>query len=314
MNRLKVFFKGFPFVIRGYGRCCAFLKAYFPTLAAKVAYRVAYGKKCNLKDPKTFSEKLLWLSLNTYKNNPLILDLCDKYLVRDYISDMVGSGYLNEMYAVYDSLSDLRLDVLPNTFALKVSQGCATNLFCEDKNQFSSSLFEKTIMSWSKKQKLYDKAMANIGGISVKQLKKYYLCEKLLKEPGKTSPTDYKIYCFNGVPKAILVIEDRFGDKTGIFMTPEWTFLSELSKEYKKPVITHQKPESLEQMITVAKKLSADFPFVRVDMYDIDGKAIFGELTFFPNGCIHAQETLVDGKTMGELLDISQLIKIKVTN
>ena len=306
---MKRLLKKIPFVKSSYDWLVAFSKAYMPKSRAKIAYRIAYGKKCNLQNPQTLSEKLLWLSLNTYRNNPVVLSLCDKYEVREYVKEKIGESYLNELYRVYYSIDDIHFEELPNSFALKVSQGCTTNIFCEDKDKYSKAEFDKTLDEWRSDQRLYDKMMADIGGVPVKELKKYYVCEKYLKEEGRKSPTDYKIYCFNGVPKAILVISDRFEHKTGLFMTPDWTFLSELSGHYKSPAKVYDRPESLESMLYAARTLSEGFPFVRVDMYDINGKAVFGEMTFFPNGCIHLQETNIDGKTMGQLLDISELIK-----
>lgn len=305
---MKAFLKKRPFIKETYSWLVAFAKAYLPRTRAKIAYKVAYGTNCNLDDPKTLSEKLLWLSLNTYRNNPLVLKLCDKYRVREYVSERIGDGYLNELYSVYTSIDDIHFNELPNSFALKVSQGCTTNIICENKKTFDEKKFNGTLKKWSESQRLYDKMMADIGGVPVNKLEKYYICEKYLKEPGKKSPTDYKIYCFNGEPKAILVISDRFGDKTGLFMNTDWTLLSELSGAYHRPEKIYDRPESLDDMLFAAKELSEDFPFVRVDMYNIEGKAIFGEMTFFPNGCVHLQETEIEGRPMGDLLDISNLV------
>lgn len=293
-----------------YTRFQELTKAYFPITRAKLAYYIAYGEKCNLKQPNTFSEKLLWLSLNTYRNNPLILQLCDKYLVRDYVRDKVGDEILNELYYVWKSTDEINFKNLPNSFALKVSQGCKTNIFCRDKEKLEPEYLQNTLEEWNSGQYLYDKMMADIGGVPVKKLKKYYICEKYLYQEGQESPIDYKIYCFNGEPKAILVIGDRFSGKKGVFMTPEWEFLSKLKGNYKVPEKMFDRPKSLNTMLEVAKKLSAPFPFVRVDLYDINGKAIFGELTFFPNGCIKMQETYIDGVSMGEFLDITKEMNV----
>lgn len=292
------------FIGKTYAKIRLFSKAYFPVLHAKLAYRLAYGKRCNLEKPSTFSEKLLWLSLNTYRNNLLVMELCDKYLVRKYVTSHASAKYLNDVIRVYNNIDEIKYDELPDQFALKISQGCATNIFCESKKVFSKHEFDKIMKEWSKGQFLYNKVMANVGGIPVCKLKKYYICEKYLKETGKKSPTDYKFYCFGGEPKAILVISDRFEEKKGIFMSTNWEILGELSDAYKKPSTLYTRPESLDEMINVARLLSKDFPFVRVDLYDLAGEVIFGEMTFFPNGCIHPQETIIDGKTMGELLEL----------
>lgn len=283
-----------------------FTKAYFPVTSVKFAYYIAYGEKCNLKQPRTFSEKLLWLSLNTYRNNPLILQLSDKYLVRDYVKEKAGRDILNELYTVWKSIDEIKIQDLPSSFALKVSQGCKTNIFCSNKEKLNHEYLKNTLEEWNSGQYLYDKMMADIGGVPIRELQKYYVCEKYLHQDGEESPIDYKIYCFNGEPKAILVIGDRFSGKKGVFMTPDWGFLSELRGNYKVPDKMFDKPKSLSKMIEVAKKLSDPFPFVRVDLYDIDGRTIFGELTFFPNGCINMQETHTDGMSMGEHLNISR--------
>ncbi len=299
---MKNIIKGSPILMRCISWLELFMKAYFPTLRAKIAYRIAYGKKCDLKQPKTLSEKLLWLSLNTYRNNKTVMELSDKYLVRNYVEKQAGKKYLNELFFVYNSIKDIDYQKLPQQFALKVSQGCATNVFCDDKTKLDKREFDKTLKNWGSGQRLYDKVMADVGGIPRKQLPKYYICEKLLQEKGKKSPTDYKIYCFNGVPKAILVISDRFEQKSGLFMSTNWEVLGELSGSYKKPSQIYSRPKSLDDMLLAAEKLSAPFPFVRIDMYDINGNAVFGEMTFFPNGCVHFQETQIDGKSMGETL------------
>lgn len=293
-------------VKRIYSKLSIFLRAYFPVVAARLRYYIAYGEKLNLKYPQTFSEKLLWLSLNTYRNNPLILELSDKYLVRNYVKEKVGEEILNELYYVWESPDEIKLDELPESFALKLSQGCGTNLLCADKSKLSQKQLNLILKKWNKGQFFYDKIMADIGGIKVKNLKKYYICEKYLYQEGQESPIDYKFYCFNGIPKAILVIMNRFTAKTGVFMTPEWEFLSELSGNYKAPDEPIKKPKSLDMMIEIARKLSEGFPFVRVDLYEIAGKTIFGEMTFFPSGCVKMQETTINGINMGELLDISK--------
>lgn len=293
-------------LLKPYNKIIEFMKAYMPETRAKLAYYIAYKKHCNLNEPRTFSEKLLWLSLNVYRNNPLILKLSDKYLVREYIIENGYEEILNELYFVWEDIEQIDFEKLPDRFALKMSQGCQSNIICSNKNDMDLNLFKAIIRSWSSGQFLYDKMMADIGGIPVRKLKKYYICEKYLEQDGKDVPTDYKIYCFNGIPKAILVIDDRFKEKSGMFMTPEWTFLSALRGPYKTPEKPFAMPKSLNKMLDIAKKLSEPFPFVRVDLYDIHGKTIFGEMTFFPNGCIKMQEANIDGKSMGDLLDISK--------
>lgn len=288
-----------------YAKLIEILKAYMPKTRARLSYFIAYKRLCNLNNPKSFSEKLLWLSLNTYRNNPEILKLSDKFLVREYVENKGLKHILNEVYFYWNNAQDINFEVLPESFVLKLSQGCQTNIISPSDKQLNIAETKKIVSQWSSGQYFYDKMMADIGGISVNDLKKYYICERFLYQSENNDLTDFKIYCFNGEPKAILVIEDRYGTKRGAFMSPEWKFISDLSGSYSKMSNDIEKPKSLDEMIKVAKKLSQDFPFVRVDLYDISGKVVFGELTFFPNGCVNMQETKVNGIDMGDLLDIT---------
>ena len=289
-----------------YENLMLFLRVYMPVTRAKIAYYLAYKSYCNLSNPKTFSEKLLWLSLHTYMNNKEILDLSDKYLVREYVRKKIGDNILNEVYFVQENPDDIKYEDLPSCFVLKCSQGCTTNFFCMDKTCINADTIKKVVLSWhGSKQYLYDKLMADIGGIKKRDLKKYYICEQYMLQQGESSLIDYKIYCFNGIPKAILVVADRFENINGVFMSVDWKELSRVGDNFHYTNRCFERPRSLETMLNVANILSRDFPFVRVDMYDIDGKAVFGELTFFPGGCVNMKEVTINGKTMGELLDIS---------
>ncbi|MFG6121495.1 ATP-grasp fold amidoligase family protein, partial [Thalassobacillus sp. B23F22_16] len=114
-----------------------------------------------------------------------------------------------------------------------------------------------------------------------------------------------------------LYVSARDTDKKGIFMSPEWKFLSAAENKhnkYNKPHRLPEKPVSLENMIAIAKELSKPFPFVRVDFYECDNQVVFGELTFTPGSGIYTSQTSIQGKTMGELLDISGEVKKKLNN
>lgn len=288
-----------------YQKSMSALNAVWPVAWAKISYYRCYGQNCNLKEPKTFSEKLLWLWLNNYRNNPLISQLSDKYEVRKFIADKGLERILNELYFVTDDAETIHLKDLPDKFALKLSQGWNTNLICDDKAKLTEEELRNVLAKWSRGQFFYDLSAAKIGGFKRKQLPKHYICEKYLEDRNHHIPDDIKIYCFNGVPTAILLIADRFGEKKGCFVDTDWNFMAPCNSKYQTFEKLPSKPASLSKMIEVAKVLSAPFSFVRVDLYEVDDKPIFGEMTFFPNGCTGTQETVVDGKTMGELLYIN---------
>ena len=281
-------------------------KTYFPKLMYSIQYKHTYHKKCSIRNPQTFSEKLIWLAIYRYRNNKIIMELQDKYAVREYVSKKVGKEVLNELFFCTDRVEDINIERLPDKFALKLNQGWATNYFCKDKSKINRKEFFQSLHRWNKGQLAYDLNTAKIGGVKLKGIHKRYLCERLMLDCNGNFPIDYKFYCFNGEPMAILVISDRFSDKRGAFMSTEWNLISSLDYRYNRGTIEYVRPLSLEKMIKIAKALSQGFPFVRVDLYEFENRPIFGEMTFFPAGCIGMQETIIEGKTMGELLNINE--------
>ncbi len=281
------------------------LRAFFPKMFVRIKYYRIYKKKCNFKEPQTFSEKLIWLWFNDYRNNDVVYRLSDKYLVRDFVEKRGCGKLLNQLYFKTDNIDDVSYDSLPASFALKLSMGWNTNIICNDRNSLSESVLRRTLKRWDKGQLLYDMETARIAGVPIKKIKKYYICEKNLSSNKGKVPSDYKIYCFYGEPKAILYITGRDDKKSGCFMSLNWEKLSDLSANYYKLEEIPERPDSLEEMIEAAKKLSRGFPFVRVDLYDYEGKAIFGEMTFFPSGCIGMQQVSIDGKDMSDYLPIN---------
>lgn len=287
---------------RGWNRIfVANLSAVSPTLASKYLYKRVFKKKLNLDNPMTFNEKLLWLKLNVYDKNPLVSQCADKYRVREYVKACGYGHLLNDLIDVWKSVDEIDWESLPEKFVLKCNHGAGYNIICDDKSKLDIESTKKKLRKWMKRD--YWKESAEVH---YKYIPKRIICEKYLESKTSFLPADYKIYCFNGIPKLILFIADRDCDKKGVFMSPEWEFISWVGSSYKKFEKIPEKPESLEEMIRAAAKLSAPFPFVRVDFYHINNRPVFGELTFTPGACLYTSQTTIDGVTMGELLDISK--------
>lgn len=281
--------------------------AYTPRLAAKVLHLHYCKRLPNLKYPTTFAEKLLWLRLNTYRNNRQIVSLLDKYEVREYVKSRGCEDTLNELYFVCEDVNDVPWDNLPDSFALKLSQGCTTNILCPDKSRFDIGKAREQLDGWMRKRRVYMRQIADIGGMRPREVKNHIICEKYLKTSDGTAspPSDYKLYCFNGEPRAVLYIEDRYGNKKGCFMSVDWQWICNLDgggAHYETMEELPALPRSLSRMLSAARALSEPFPFVRVDFYDIDGSAVFGEMTFFPGSLVGASQTDIDGVSMGEML------------
>lgn len=287
----KVYYK-----IREYGYSMATIIS--PEFNTRIHYRRVFGKKLNLKNPQTFNEKILWLKLNKYIKDPLVAQCVDKVKVRDYVKSCGCEKILNEVIGVYDSAEDIPWDELPNQFVLKWNFGAGMNIVCSDKNKLDKDTIIKKMKKWGK-----NRYWLLHSEMQYKYTIKKIICEKYLSDKNEKSLPDYKVYCFNGEPKAIFVMHDRNDKLKTEFYDTEWNLLENTSK-YEKPDKNTPKPKCLVQMLKVSKKLSIPFPFVRCDYYIVDDKLYFGELTFTPAGGLHTSETKVNGKEMSELLNI----------
>lgn len=274
-----------------------------PTLNTKIAYYFAKNEWPNLKRPNTFEEKLSWLKLNSYSNDPLISRCADKYRVRGFVREQGFADLLNDLIAAWDQVADIDWDNLPERFALKCNHGSGYNIICPDKSKLDIRNTVSTLEQW-----MQDDFWKLFAELNYKNIPKKIICESYLDTDQGTLPTDYKIYCFNGKPTVILMISNRDIMAKGIFMSTDWKIVANTTK-YAVMENLPSRPESLNLMLSAAKALSEPFPFVRVDFYECKGKAVFGEMTFTPGGGIHVSQTRVDGKDMGELLNISSTIE-----
>lgn len=268
-----------------------------PKLNTQFRFRRKMGRFADLKNPKTFSEKISYLKLNDYAKNPLVKQCADKYRVREYVSACGCGEYLNDLLAVYKNVDELDVASLPDAFALKWNFGCGYNVIVHDKSTQDWNQTKRLLKKW-KHQKyhlLFSEFQYDVE-------EKFLLCEKFIEPNSSDGLVDYKLYCFHGEVLAILVMT-RNKTKTAMFMSPEWEYMSDVPKKYNRGIM-HQKPESLDQMLEIARKLSKPFPFVRVDLYESKGKPVFGELTFTPASGVSASETKIQGKAMGEYLHV----------
>ncbi len=246
-----------------------------PELATRYIYRIVIGKKLNLKNPKSFNEKIQWLKL--YWESPLLIKCADKYEVRKYIEECGCSEILNELYSVYNSIVEINWESLPNKFVLKTTNGCDTNIICRDKAKLNKEEVLGKFNNWLNMEFGLTNAEVHYSKIKPK-----IICERYLETEQGVTPNDYKFFCFNGNPKFLYVgvVENGYTHKT--YYDLQWNKLDFLKEGYK--TYDFKKPACLDEMNEYAKKLSKPFPFVRVDFYDYNGVPIFGEMTFTPTG------------------------------
>ena len=245
----------------------------------KIYYQYYTGKKLNLEDPKELNEKIQWLKV--YYRPKILNQLVDKYAVRSYVESKIGAQYLNECYGVYDSVGEVNFDEFPEKFVLKGVHGSNFNLIVKDKSKLNKTYARLKMRKWLWHNFYYKAGLE----WAYKDVKPRILCEKYLEELDKGLLNDYKFFCFNGEPKFIHVDVARFGDHNRCFYDLDWKKLP--YKHYLPNDAEPERPEMLAEMIEIAKILSADFPFVRVDLYSFSKRILFGELTFYPgNGVL----------------------------
>lgn len=249
-----------------------------PTSLTKIIYFKNFRQKLNLKKPTNINEKLQYLKLNTYNDNPLITQCVDKYEVRNYLKKFNLDGLTPQLYGVFDSVDEIKWDELPNSFVVKCNHGSGMNILCPDKKMLNLEETAKTVDKWMNSD--FWKVFAET---QYKNVKKKIIIEELL-DPNILT---YKFYCFNGVIKMAYVSlngEDGEKEKYLDFFDPEWNWLPISLWPHDHAPIHPEKPKGYEEMCRIAKILAADFPFVRVDLYNIDGEIFFSELTFVPTG------------------------------
>lgn len=256
-----------------------------PRLNTEVVYFFKFKKRINLKHPQTLDEKIQWLKLNTYLNNPLVTQCADKYAVREYVEKSGCGEILNELYGAYDKVEDIPWNELPNSFVLKWNFGCGQNLIVRDKSKLNLDEAKKKLKKW---YTIHDTFYLPYSEMQYKGIPPKLVCEKLIETEDGDLPVDYKLYCFNGRPDCVLVCAKRGHMKHGAeyyFFDKDWN-LKRYNKRGKEAPedFTLPKPENLGLLFDYAEKLAKPFPFVRADFYLEKGQVTFGELTFTPCG------------------------------
>jgi len=282
------------------------LKRFFPNIylekIVKRHYKVVTGKKLNLRNPKTVSEKLWWIAL--YWQSPLIVKCADKYLMREYAKDCGCEEILVPLLGVYNNAEEIDFDALPQKFVLKCNHGCGGHILCEDKSKLDIEATKKQLNNCLSED--YGKRFFEFH---YSKIPPKIICEKFLDFSMEKSLIDYKIHCFNGKPAFFLVCTDRDYHDDSVVITSyslEWEKLSLLKDEGKVDV---SKPELLNEMIEYAEKLSKPFPYVRMDFYNVENKKYLGEFTFTPQGnfmTYYKDSTL---EMMGDLLKLPKKYK-----
>lgn len=253
----------------------------------KLMYRFMMGRSLDLKHPKRFSEKLQWIKL--YDRKPEYTTMVDKITAKSYVASIIGDKYIIPTLGTWYHFDEIDFDTLPNKFVLKTNHGGGGIgvVICKDKANFDKGRAKKLLeQSLKKSTYLYYREWP------YKNVKPMILAEQLLEDKDENGRelnlqnddgiSDYKFYCFDGIPKVIMIASNRFTTHNFNYFDMDFKPLPITSVEGK-PIDNSliRKPSSFEEMKTIAKALSRGLSHVRVDLYEVSGKPYFGELTIF---------------------------------
>lgn len=243
-------------------------------------YRIKLGIWPNLKNPKRFTEKLQWYKL--HYRDPIMKQCVDKYDVRTYIESLGLKNILNECYGVYENAENVDFNKLPNQFVLKDTLGGGGNsvIICRNKSDADLDSYRQRIKKWTQFN-----TKKNVGREWVYEGRKHrIIAEKYIEsDKAKGGLIDYKFFCFNGRFEYLYVIADRkVGEKAGFGIFNRTYERLNVERCDETPLTRNiEKPENFDEMVKVAEKIASRFPEARIDLYNADGKILFGEITFF---------------------------------
>lgn len=242
-------------------------------LYLKIIYRIRVHKKLHLDNPQTFTEKIQRMKLEDH--NPIYPLIADKYEVRKYVEDRIGTEYLTKLYGVYNLPEEIDFLNLPDRFVLKTTHDSGGCIIVNDKKEFDIVKNRKKLHRLLKRN-FYWKGRE----WCYKDIRPRIICEEILEDSEKQDLWDYKFFCFHGEPKLLLVATERQERTKYDFFDLDFRHLDIINAD---PMSGKEleKPKNFDKMIDIVRRLSKDLEQVRVDLYNIEGKIYFGELTLY---------------------------------
>ena len=238
-------------------------------------YKATFHRELNLENPIYYTEKLQWLKL--FDHNPLYTSLVDKYEVKKYIAEKIGDEYVIKTLGVWDSFDEIDFDSLPDKFVLKCTHDSGGLVICTDKSKLDYVAAKtKITKSLSNNYFLLGREWP------YKNVKPRIIAEEYMEDSETQELRDYKFFSFDGVTKALFIATERQNpneDTKFDFFDIDFNHLP-FTNGHPNALVPPTKPAMFEDMVKIANKLSKGFPHVRVDLYEVNKKIYFGELTF----------------------------------
>lgn len=265
----------------------------------KYQYKDVFGKEINLQKPQTFNEKLQWLKLNDRKD--IYTTMADKYEVKKYVGNIIGEEHIIPTLGIYDKFEEINFEKLPDQFVIKCTHDSGSVIICRDKNEIDKRKLRKEI-----NKNLKNKFFYIAREWCYKNIKPRIIIEKYMEDKKNKEMTDYKFYCFNGVPKYLYVskgLENHMTAKISFF-DENYNFAKFKRTDYKGFEEKPEKPHQFEKMKELSEKLAEGIPFVRVDFYEVNGIIYFSEFTFFPCGGYMPFDPIEYDSILGDLIEL----------
>ena len=238
-------------------------------------WRLVMGYKLPLDNPQTYNEKLQWLKL--YNRKPEYVQMVDKYEAKHYVANIIGEEYIIPTIGVWDSIDAINFDELPNQFVLKCTHDSGGIVICKDKSKLDVNAAKRKLKKGLKSNYYYQNREW-----PYKNVKPRIIAEQYMEDSDTHELRDYKFFCFDGVMKALFIASERQvkGEETKFdFFDADFRHL-DIRNGHPNADEPPAKPKTFEEMKKMAELLSKDIPHLRVDFYEVNGKAYFGELTF----------------------------------
>jgi hypothetical protein len=286
----------------------------------RLLFRVRMGRRLDLRNPRTFSEKLQWLKL--HDRQPVYSTMVDKYDVKQWVSERIGSSYVVPNLGVWNSFDAIEFDVLPEQFVLKCTHDSGGLVICKDRAAFDMHAARSKIENSLARNYHYLGREWPYRDVKPRVLAEVYLptwvpenvkvdadALQRVSQQAEAGMIDYKFYCFHGEPKFLYVSQGLHDHQTAkmIFLTCDWKPAGFARPDYHHFDELPSQPASLNEMLSVARKLAAGIPFVRVDLFEHFGRVLFSELTFHPVSGMMPVEPKSADVDIGRFLHLSRV-------
>jgi len=260
-------------------------------------YLKAFGKPLHLGKPQTFSEKLQWLKL--YYRLPILTQFADKYESRFLVAQRLDANCLTDLYGVWDRVEEIDFAKLPDSFVLKVTTASAANIFCRDKSQLNLDQTRAAFSSMMKKNHYLGAREWPYRNITPR-----VIAEQFMLDDFGRNPQDFKFFCFDGIPHFVQVDTRCGACHARNFFTMDFEPAPFTIGPYPSSLEAIPKPAQFHQMASFASILTRGFPFARADFYQFNGRAVFGEVDWYPDAGLHVFYPKSYDEELGKLLHL----------